>query len=106
VTSPTIVLQTDLGRLYRGDCLDVMRDIPNESVDLFFADPPFNLNKDYGVAAPDNHVEEHYLAWCYEWLSEGVRILKPGGSLFAYNLPKWGILIGEFLRTRLTAPSC
>jgi site-specific DNA-methyltransferase (adenine-specific) len=96
------ILTTELGALYAGDCLPLMRALPDESVDLFFADPPFNLGKDYGTAAPDNHTEERYLAWCDEWLAEGVRLLKPGGSLFVYNLPKWAIPIGEFLRTRLT----
>jgi site-specific DNA-methyltransferase (adenine-specific) len=102
VTTATLAFKTDLGNLYQGDCLEVMGHIPDESVDLFFADPPFNLGKDYGSAAPDNHAEERYLTWCREWLAEGVRILKPGGSFFTYNLPKWGLPIGEFLRTRLT----
>jgi site-specific DNA-methyltransferase (adenine-specific) len=96
------MLTTKLGALYAGDCVDLMRALPDESVDLFFADPPFNLGKDYGAAAPDNHSEERYLAWSYDWLAEGVRLLKPGGSMFVYNLPKWAIPIGEYLRTRLT----
>jgi site-specific DNA-methyltransferase (adenine-specific) len=95
-------LKTPLGALYAGDCLPLMRALPDGSVDLFFADPPFNLGKDYGSAAPDNHAEDRYLDWTYEWLAEGVRLLKPGGSMFLYNLPRWAIPIGEFLRTRLT----
>lgn len=79
-----------------------MRSLPDESIDLFFADPPFNLGKDYGAAAPDNHAEDRYLVWTHEWLAEGVRLLKPGGSMFVYNLPKWAIPIGDYLRTRLT----
>lgn len=96
------ILRTGLGALYEGDCLEIMRGVPDETVDMFFADPPFNLGKDYGAAAPDNHDEDVYLAWCREWLAEGIRILKPGGSFFVYNLPRWNIPIGEFLRDMLT----
>lgn len=95
------VLRTKFGVLYEGDCLDIMRGMPSDTVDLFFADPPFNLGKDYGASAPDNHDAEVYLSWCEDWLSEGVRILKPGGSLFIYNLPRWNIPIGAFLRRQL-----
>jgi DNA modification methylase len=37
--------------------------------------------------------DEHF-QWCREWLTECVRVLKPGGSLFLYNPPKWNVLLG------------
>lgn len=91
------VLETDLGRLYQGDCRDVMAGIDGESVDLVFADPPFNLDKDYGSGVEDNLSEQRYLTWCSDWLLDVVRILKPGGTLFLYNLPKWNIRLASFL---------
>lgn len=102
MTLPELVLKTDLGALHRGDCLEAMRGLPPESIDLFFADPPFNLGKDYGEGVNDAHGEEQYLAWCREWLAEGIRLLRPGGSFFVYNLPKWNFRLGDFLSERLT----
>jgi site-specific DNA-methyltransferase (adenine-specific) len=71
--------------------------IKDEIADTVFADPPFNLGKEYGKNTNDNLPDTHYMQWCHTWLAECVRILKPGGSLFVYNLPKWNILLGAFL---------
>jgi site-specific DNA-methyltransferase (adenine-specific) len=65
--------------------------------DTVFADPPFNLGKEYGKKTNDLKPDDQYVAWCKQWLTECVRILKPGGSLFVYNLPKWNIPLGTFL---------
>ncbi|WP_414620991.1 hypothetical protein [Calothrix sp. CCY 0018] len=39
------VYQSNYGTLYQGDCLDFLSSIPDESIDILFADPPFNLGK-------------------------------------------------------------
>lgn len=99
---PIPVLQTTHGRLYEGDCLRMLKGLADGSADLAFADPPFNLNKSYSSRMDDNLSGAAYLNWCRSWLSELVRILKPGGSLFLYNLPKWNLPLGAFLMDRLT----
>lgn len=91
------VLRTKLGKLYQADCMEVLPTIQTGSVDTVFADPPFNLNKQYGDKSSDNHPDDTYLDWCRRWLVECVRVLKDGGSLFLYNLPKWNIHLGGFL---------
>lgn len=91
------VLTTALGRLYEADCMSVLPTLKKNSVDTVFADPPFNLMKDYGVKSSDNRADKNYLEWCRTWLGECVRVLKPGGSLFLYNLPKWNIHLGFYL---------
>jgi site-specific DNA-methyltransferase (adenine-specific) len=45
--------------------------------------------------------DNEYIVWCQQWLLECERILKPGGCLFLYNLPKWNVLLGGFLATGL-----
>ncbi len=99
---PIPILKTTHGRLYEGDCLQLLKGLPDGSADLAFADPPFNLNKFYSSKVDDNRSGSAYLKWCRTWLGELVRILKPGGSLFLYNLPKWNLLLGAFLMERLT----
>jgi site-specific DNA-methyltransferase (adenine-specific) len=86
-----------MGALFGGDCLAVLPHIKDGVVDTVFADPPFNIGKQYRQRTNDNLPEERYLAWCRDWIRECVRVLKPGGSLFVYNLPKWNVSIGAYL---------
>ena len=90
-------LVTPLGRLYQADCMDVLPGIESKVVDAVFADPPFNLNKKYGTRSLDNHPEKEYIDWCRQWIAECARVLRPGGSFFLYNLPKWNIRLGAFI---------
>lgn len=97
-----LALETEYGKLYRGDCLELLPTIAAESVDLIFADPPFNLDKEYPSGIDDSRQESDYLRWCEVWLEECIRILKDGGSLFLWNLPKWNLALANFLNSRLT----
>ena len=98
----TPILQTPLGRLYQADCLAVLNALEPDSVDLAFADPPFNLGKQYSSNIDDAKASHEYLGWCQTWLDGMIRVLKPGGSLFLWNLPKWSLPLGAFLSERLT----
>ena len=96
-------IATTRGALYRCDCLRLLSLLPDESVDCFFADPPFNLGKKYGSRrARDRRDDGEYLAWCRRWLAEGCRVLKAGGSLFVYSLPRWAYHLAGFLDGPLT----
>ncbi|MDR1388212.1 MAG: site-specific DNA-methyltransferase [Propionibacteriaceae bacterium] len=92
-----LAYQTPLGTLYQGDCLDLMATMADESVDLMFADPPFNLGKMYGAHYDDVKAEAEYVAWSREWIQEGVRLLSTGGAFFLYNIPRWNVLNGAFM---------
>jgi len=94
-------LETEFGKLYQGDCLAFLKTLPSNSIDLVFADPPFNLNKDYKSKMDDNISNLSYLSWCEDWLEECVRVLKYGGSLYLWNLPKWNTYFSAFLNDRL-----
>lgn len=75
-------------KIIQGDILETMARIPSESVDMAFADPPFNLKKKYGAYKDSKEIRE-YLEWCYQWLDEMVRVVKPTGSIIVHNIPKW-----------------
>jgi len=83
-------------KLVVGDCLEELRKIPNESVDLVITDPPFNIKKDYGEYK-DNLQKEEYIEWCTQWLKECIRVLKPHGSLYLFNYPENNAYIMPFL---------
>jgi site-specific DNA-methyltransferase (adenine-specific) len=101
-TSCTLEFETTLGKLYRGDSYELLKTMESDSVDLVFADPPFNLSKLYPSEIDDNLKTEKYIHWCQEWLKESVRVLKPGGALFLWNLPKWNASLTSFLEGLLT----
>lgn len=91
------IFRTDMGNLYQDDCLNILPTIGDDTVDLIFADPPFNLGKDYGKKVNDDLAEQEYLDWCERWITECVRVLAPGGSFFLYNLPRWNVELGHML---------
>lgn len=67
------------GLLYRGDSIKWLRSLKAQSVDLIFADPPYNLNK----AEWDNFAsQEKYIQWSVQWIEQAARVLKDDGSMF------------------------
>ena len=62
-----------------GDCLDVLRKIPDQSIQLVICDPPYNIN----VAAWDDH--RHYVDWAGKWIGEIERVLKPTGNFVLFG---------------------
>jgi modification methylase len=84
-----------LNQIIDGDCIEVMRSLPAESVDLIFADPPYNLQLRGDLHRPDNSkvdaVDDHwdqfdsfkaYDKFTKDWLDAARRILKPNGALW------------------------
>ncbi|RLC95609.1 MAG: hypothetical protein DRI77_09775 [Chloroflexi bacterium] len=86
--------------IHRGDAVEVLKRYPDNSIDLVFADPPYNLDKAYHVY-DDERAGEEYIKWCNAWLQEYVRVLKPTGSLYVLNLPRWTMYHAMFLNRRL-----
>ena len=82
------VFTTELGSLYQADCSEILEQTEDESVDLVFADPPFNLGRDYGGGINDSLADTEYLNWCDGWITQCVRTLKSGGALFLWKLPR------------------
>ncbi|MDD3469340.1 MAG: site-specific DNA-methyltransferase [Thermoguttaceae bacterium] len=67
--------------LRQGDCVEGMRVIKAESVDLIFADPPFNIGYAYDHY-DDRKTDAEYLDWSRLWMREVWRILKPGRAFW------------------------
>lgn len=76
-TSP--YFETELGKLYEADAVDFLRTIDSGSVDLVFADPPYNIKK----AEWDSfQSQKAYVDWSLDWIREACRILTSTGSLY------------------------
>jgi site-specific DNA-methyltransferase (adenine-specific) len=95
-----LVLRTNLGALFKGDCRKVLPLLAPASIDTVFADPPFNIGKQYGTKVNDRMADHEYIEWCQCWIEECIRVLKPGGSFFLYNIPKWNIKLANLMLDR------
>ena len=101
-----------LGRILPGDCVEAMRTLPSASVDLVFADPPYNLQLGGDLNRPDgSHVDavtDHwdqfdsfaaYDKFTREWLAECRRVLKPDGAIWVigsyHNIFRVGALMQD-----------
>jgi site-specific DNA-methyltransferase (adenine-specific) len=82
------MIENYLNKVTQGDCLTLLRELPDNSVDVTFADPPFNLKKKYNCTK-DSLEWQDYLDWCEKWIGEMVRVTKPSGSIFLHHIPKW-----------------
>jgi len=85
-----------------GDSLKALAEyVPDRSVDLIFADPPYNIGKNFNGRKDLWPSDADYLAWCYQWLELCIQKLKSTGSLYVMtatqNMPHFDI----FLRERL-----
>jgi len=81
-------LTTTHGILYQADCMELLGAVRSESISTVFADPPFNLQKEYRNGFHDQRRDADYLSWAFRWIDECCRVLVPGGALFIYVLPR------------------
>lgn len=79
--TPGSTLNKQLDGIHLGDCIAGMQALPEGSVDLVFADPPFNIGYDYDVYK-DKKEYQHYLDWSRDWISAVHRTLKPDGTFW------------------------
>ena len=70
-------------RVQTADCMDILKRLPSESIDLVIADPPyFRMKGEFDFTF---RTEEEYLAWCKKWVAECHRVLKPDGAFYCWG---------------------
>ena len=102
-----------VNRVLVGDCLEELRKLPDESVDLVFADPPYNLQLERELLRPNNTVVDgvddawdkfssfaDYDRFSRAWLAECRRVLKPDGAIWVigsyHNIFRLGVALQDF----------
>lgn len=92
------------GEIVCSDAGKFLESLRDGIADIVFLDPPFNLGKRYGRSSPqsDRRSEVEYLAWLESLLDSSVRVLRPGGALYLYHIPKWAIPLAAHLRESVT----
>ena len=109
---PKLPVELPLGQILPGDCVAAMRALPDASVDLVFADPPYNLQLGGDLSRPDgSHVDavtdhwdrfasfQSYDDFTKAWLTEAKRVLKPDGALWVigsyHNIYRVGAILQD-----------
>jgi len=72
-------------RVELGDCVNLLRTLPDHSAQLVIADPPYNLGKRFGGGPRWTHIDQ-WLPWCHQWLGESTRVLDAAGSIFVFGI--------------------
>lgn len=76
-----------IDKVYLGDVMDLMRQLPDESVDMIYSDPDYNVGIKYGDRSYSVSFDR-YIEWYIELARESLRVLKDNGNLFFINYPK------------------
>jgi adenine-specific DNA-methyltransferase len=86
-----------------GDALEVLTtQIEDTSIDLIFADPPYNIGKNFNGHKDKWSSEEEYLEWCYTWLDLCISKLKNNGSMYVMTATQFMPFFDIYLRKKMT----
>jgi len=103
-----VISVLEINQVHQEDCIEGMKKLPKESVDLIIADPPYykTINEEWDKQWK---TEEEFIDWCRSWFKECVRVLKPTGSFYCYGffdiLSKLKVLVFDkelFFRQNIT----
>jgi DNA modification methylase len=78
--------------IHHGDVMDILARIPDGSVDLIIADPPYNVGPNFKSAKNWRH-DPQWIAWCGDWLAECKRVLRDEGSIFVYGIHHYACFV-------------
>ncbi len=89
--------------VYFGDALETLRtEVATNSVDLVFADPPYNIGKKFADFHDRWPSDEAYAKWAYQWIDECIRVLKPTGTMYIMTSTQAMPYFDIYLRNKLT----
>lgn len=97
------ILGTNSYKIIHGDAIEVLtNEIEDNSIDLIFADPPYNIGKNFAGCKDKWETDEKYLKWCYQWLDLCIRKLKPSGTFYVMTSTQFMPFFDLYLREKLT----
>ena len=96
------VFEKDRHSAILGDVLEALSTwVPDGSIDLIFADPPYNIGKVFHETQDRWQSDEDYLRWCYHWLDLCIQKLKPNGSFYVMAATQNMSFFDIYLRKQL-----
>ena len=101
-TRKTMSFQKDAATVYWGNALQVLEEtIPDTSVNLIFADPPYNIGKQFAGFSDRWPSDEAYAEWCQSWIDLCIRKLTPTGSMYIMTSTQSMPYLDLYVRKRL-----
>lgn len=89
-------------KIYQGDAIEVLHNkIEDNSIDLIFVDPPYNIGKDFNGLKDKWTNDEDYLKWCYQWIDLLLKKLKKSGSLYIMTSTQFIPYFDIYLRDKI-----
>lgn len=98
----TETFSNELTTIHYADVMDGLEKVRDESVDLIFADPPYNIGKKFGDFKDVWPSDAAYVEWCYGWLEASLRKLKKTGSLYVMTSTQAMPYLDLWLREKVT----
>jgi DNA modification methylase len=83
-------------RIYCGDSLELLKQVPTASIDLIIADPPYNVGPEFRGGGNWQH-DASWVDWCKQWLDESKRVLADDGSIFVYGIHNYLCYLQTYL---------
>ena len=87
--------------IHQGDVIDGLAAVPDQSVDLIFVDPPYNIGKKFGASHDRWPSEQAYLDWCYSWIDRCIQKLTAQGSMYLMASTQTMPWLDLYLRERM-----
>lgn len=92
-------IHSEMSMAILGNSLEVMKEMKDQSIDLIFADAPYNIGKDFGNNKDKWNSVHEYIDWCKQWIDETIRILKDNGSMYfmtaTQHMPYLDVYVSE-----------
>lgn len=89
-------------KIYQGNAIEVLQnEIKDNSVDLIFVDPPYNIGKNFNGRKDKWKSDEDYLTWCYQWIDLLLKKLKNSGSLYIMTSTQFIPYFDIYLRDKI-----
>lgn len=95
------MIQKYLNKVFLKDIMELLKELPDKSVDMVYGDPDYNVGVKYGDRTYTKAFNE-YIAWCIELAKESLRVLKDDGNMFLINYPKQN----AYLRVKYLDDAC
>lgn len=99
----TILFEKNDDKIFFGDVMEVLEKyIEDESIDLIFADPPYNIGKNFNGFKDKWKTDNDYLSWCYKWIDLCIKKLKPTGSFYVMTSTQFMPYFDIYIRKKMS----
>ncbi|MDD5790429.1 MAG: adenine-specific DNA-methyltransferase [Spirochaetia bacterium] len=95
-------ISDDNNQLICADVFEGLSRVPDNSVDLLFIDPPYNIGKKFDSTIDRWNTDEDYLNWCYNWIDECINKLKTSGSMYIMTSTQFMPYFDIYIRSKMT----